>query len=274
MKFTQLAAGNYQYRFYSFDYFLESVKRFQIKNIEIWSASSGIYLEDHSFLELQALSGRLINDGFRVCCVTPEQFSYPINIGSGVASERSRSISYLMRAIDAASILGAPNCLIAVGRALYDEDRQECHKRTVDSLQILGDFAARRKVCLVVEPLPRECDIAGTVAACKTLLDDVGNYEAVKIMIDVDIAARMGNTPKDYFQTFGRVNVAHVHLNDGMPGGHMVLGEGIIPIHQCIREIDQFDYDGYMTLEVIGQNYFRQPEISIRKSLEYLGFSV
>ena len=46
IKWSQIAVGNYTYPLYSFCYFLDSMKRLGIKNIEVWAAGPHLYLDD------------------------------------------------------------------------------------------------------------------------------------------------------------------------------------------------------------------------------------
>lgn len=271
MKRSQISVGNYTYMYYSFDYFLESMKRLQVDTIELWGATPHFYAEDASFFETCALKKRLDENGFKVSCVTPEQVMYPINIGAVNRDERMRSINFFRRHIDIASILQVPRMLVTSGRCNLDQSKQDCFDYCVESLQELGQYAARRGVTIAFETLTREgYDLIVRAAESKKLLDAVGDYEHVKAMIDVDESARFGESPKDFFALFGKERMEHCHYVDGMPGGHLAMGDGVLPMRRYLEELDAAGYEGYVSLEVMNERYYYDPEPGIRQSVEFL----
>ena len=55
IKWNQIAVGNYTYPLYSFEYFLESMLRLGVNNIEVWAAGPHLYLEDMTLRVLRTL---------------------------------------------------------------------------------------------------------------------------------------------------------------------------------------------------------------------------
>ena len=53
MRWSQIAVGNYPYAMYSFDYFLESMKRLGVDQIEVWAAGPHFYLDDFDYFRMK-----------------------------------------------------------------------------------------------------------------------------------------------------------------------------------------------------------------------------
>ncbi len=270
MKRSQIVVGNYTYPYHSYDYFLDSMERLGIENIELWGSDPHVYFGDQNFYEVSAIGKKIRSRGMNVRCVTPEQVMYPINIAHENRDARSRSVEFFRRHIDIANILEAPKVLVTSGRCNLDGNWDECFKNAVDSLQELGYYARKRGVCIAFEPLVRKgYDMVVYAKDLKELLDAVDDYEGVKGMIDVDEAARVDESPKDFVEQVGIENLNHVHFIDGMPGGHLALGDGVLPLERYLDELDAAGYESDIALEIMDGRYYFDPEPSIKKSLEF-----
>lgn len=270
MEWSQVAVGNFTYYYYPFEFFLDSMKKLNIDKIELWMAETHLYLEDCSYAEMSRFAQKIRKRNFKVCCVTPEQYQYPINIGSLDVDARKRSINYFKRAIDMAAELEAPKVLVASGHCCLGEEREEAWKRMKDALTELAHNACFKGVQIIFEPLPREIDLVRSVADVKKMLDEVGFYDGIQAMIDFDICLRQNDTPKKYAEIIGQKNLKHVHLNDGKPGGHFIPGEGNLPIKEALEELEKLEYTGDISVEVTNPMYYKEPEIAIQKTLQYL----
>lgn len=271
MKLSQISVGNYTYMYFSFKYFLESMKRMGVENVELWGATPHFHIGDDNFTNAAILHRKLQEYGFNVSCVTPEQVMYPINIGASSKEERVRSIEFFRRYIDVANILECPRMLVTSGRCNIDESKEDCFKYSVDSLQDLGYYAQHRGVRIAHETLTREgYDLSVRAKDIKRTLDAVGNPEFVKGMIDVDESARFGESPKNFVKAIGVKNIEHVHFVDGMPGGHLAMGDGVLPMRRYLEELDEAGYTGYISLEVMNDRYYFNPDKGIQQSVDFL----
>ena len=271
MKLSQISVGNYTYMYYSYKYFLEAMKRLGVENVELWGATPHFHIGDDNYSNALQLKKTLDGYGFRVSCVTPEQVMYPINIGASSREERVRSIEFFRRYIDVANILECQRILVTSGRHSFDESSEDCFLYSVDSLQDLGLYAKLRGVRIAHETLTREgYDLSVRAADIKRTLDAVGMKDVVKGMVDVDESARFGESPKDFVEAIGVENIEHVHFVDGMPGGHLAMGDGVLPMRRYLEELDAAGYEGYISLEVMNERYYRNPNEGIEKSVAFL----
>ena len=97
MKRSQITVGNYPYAMYSFDYFLESMKRFHIEQIELWAAGPHFYLDDFDYFRIVNLGHKIRRSGLKARCLTPEQCQYPISISIEDEAIRRRSLLYFKK---------------------------------------------------------------------------------------------------------------------------------------------------------------------------------
>lgn len=270
MKWSQIAAGNFAYYYYSFAYFLDAMEKRNISNIELWLAEPHLCLEDCSYAGMHQFAQRLGKRNFKVCCVTPEQYQYPINIASLDADTRKRSTNYFKKAIDFAAELGAPKVLVASGHCPLGDDREEAWKRMREALTELAHNACFKGLQIAFEPMPRKIDLVRSASDVKRMLDEVNFYEGIQAIIDFDICLRRKDTPKRYAEILGKQNIRHIHLNDGNPGGHLVPGEGVLPVREALTELEDMGYTGDISMEVTNAVYFEKPDTATENTLQFL----
>ena len=98
---------------------------------------------------------------------------------------------------------------------------------------------------------------------------DAVDMPGLKPMLDVDGAARAGLRPADYFQQF-KDQIMHIHFIDGFPGGHVVPGDGVLDLNGFLGEIDAAHYSGAISLEILDRQYYLEPELAVKRSVEFL----
>lgn len=130
----QIAGMNMHYQHYSFEYFLDSIKRLGLKNLELWAGSPHFCNLDSSISPVNKIKKAVAERDLKIICVTPEQCIYPYNIAAREEELRKRSIDYFSQYIRQTAQLGVDKMLCGSGWGYYDEDREEAWKRSVDSL--------------------------------------------------------------------------------------------------------------------------------------------
>jgi protein FrlC len=58
----------------------------------------------------------------------------------------------------------------------------------------------------------------------------------------------------------------HIHFVDGVPGGHLVPGEGTLSLRNWLRTLDDYGYGVYLSLEIADRRYYLEPAAADRKS--------
>ncbi|BDZ76334.1 sugar phosphate isomerase/epimerase [Claveliimonas bilis] len=265
----QIAAGNYTYPLYTFEYFLESMLRLGVENIELWAAGPHFYLGDFDTPMLKELKRKIQVRGLHTICLTPEQCAYPVNIGAKEGYIRKRSMKYFYRAIEAADVMEIPAVLVTPGDGYRNECKEDTWKYTVENLQILSDYGAKYGKILYLEHLTEQTTNIAVYASELAALASEVDRDNLICMADTDMMGRCGETLEDYFKaTDGRLG--HVHFVDGMPGGHLALGDGKLPLAKFLEELERASYKGYITLEITNEIYYLDPEKAIGKSLRWL----
>jgi fructoselysine 3-epimerase len=266
MKMSNVACGNFSYWLFDFDYFLGSMDRLGVDNIELWGAGPHLYQDEATPGMVDEIYKKIKEHNKKVICYTPEQCLYPINIASREKIARDRSISYMKRALEIANQVEAPRTLVTVGQGYRNESVDEAWTRCVDSLHELAEYAGKMGTTIMLEHLT-----AATTNLCisskdvKRMMDEVGGPN-LKAMVDVDMAARVGEGAKEYLDLMGK-DICHVHFVDGMPGGHLALGDGILPLDKYLKDLQDFEYEGYLSLEILSDKYHQNPEPAYAKSL-------
>lgn len=266
MNSNSIVCGNYSYGLFSLDYFLESMNRLGQTNIEFWGAGPHLYQDECSVSDVEEIVKKIHKHDLRVICYTPEQCMYPVNIASRDKAIHEWSLRYLKRSLEIASQMEAPRTLITIGQGYRNESRDEAWKRCRESLLELAEYAGRMGTTIMLEHLTKTTtNLCVTAAQLKAMMDEVEGPN-LKAMVDVDMAARVGEGPKEYLEAMGST-IQHVHFIDGMPGGHLALGDGILPLEQYIKDLNAFGYDQYLTLEILSDRYHENPEPAYAQSI-------
>lgn len=263
---SRVICANYSYHLFPFDYFLASMDKLGVENIELWGAGPHLYQEDCTPSIVDGIYQKIRRHHKKVVCYTPEQCMYPINIASREKTVRERSIAYMKRALEIASQLEAPRTLVTVGQGYRNEDRGEAFDRCADALLTLREYAEQQGTAIMLEHLTAATtNLCVTAAELKEMLRLVGG-RSLRAMVDVDMAARVGEGPKEYLNAMGG-DICHCHFVDGMPGGHLALGDGILPLDTYLKDFEEAGYDGCFTLEILSDRYHCNPEPAYAQSL-------
>ena len=266
-----IAVLSVQYVQYSFDYFIESMEKCGVKNIEFWGALPHYCRLDYNRSEdaqkaLQSIRGKLEEKGMKVIMYTPETLAYPYSFSHPDESIRNRTISYFEDAFQDAVTLGTNRVFLNSGCGLRDLDREVSWMNAVDTIRKICTAAQKYEVELVLEQLqPYESNLVCTLEDMEKMLSDV-DCENLKVCLDVVAMEVSGDTIDDFFRILGN-RIVHIHLADS---NHQILGEGEYPVDEYLRDIRKNRFQGYVSLEINDSIYWLDPHDSIRKSVEYL----
>ncbi|TCL41847.1 sugar phosphate isomerase/epimerase family protein [Harryflintia acetispora] len=291
LKFEQFAIGSFHYPRYPLCYFLDSVQRLEVKNIELWGVAPHLYVDDLTGADVKAIKREIDARGLRLICYCPEQNTYPFNISSTNKALRERSIAFMERSIVLGAQLGAPTFLLCPGTGFLNEDPGEAFKLLCDAAQRLLPTAHREGVTIVAETQTwHDCNILHTAADQRRLLDEV-NDPAFKAMLDVSQMTIYGDTIADNLQILGD-DIRHMHLTssysdsldltlqgdalrqkypDGRPlSTHIGFRAGNNPIIDYLRQMGEGGYSHYISLEICARECFGDPEFYAREGLEMM----
>lgn len=272
----KIAIGNYHYTSWSFDYFLNSVEKIGVRNIEIWGAKPHLCVEAHDISQVRELKKKIDSKGMQVICFCPEQNTYPIDISTADDSIRRYSVEHMKKAIAYGAELGARKMLLCPGNGYLNEARERIWERCRTSIIELTKTAEQYDVMLVLETQAQEDSIfMNTVWDQKEMLDQIA-HPLFKAMIDTVQLAQFDSSVAENMGILGTENVRHVHLGntivrdktwnesqlrkDNCLGksvvGHIGFREGNLPLEKNIQELIKSDYQDYFTIEICQRAYF------------------
>lgn len=263
---NRVSGMNLHYKYFPMEKFLNDMKALGVDAIEIWGGSPHFHLEDRMPSDVKAYGKKLRSEGFHVVCMTPEQCSYPINIASQEAVIRKRSIAFFKQYIEATDELECPLMLVTTGYGYYNMAPDEPWNYAREGLWELAEYGKKHGVKLALEVL--RTDESNLVNNLPSLLKMLGQVDHDNLggMVDTIPMALAKETPGDYIKALGD-RLVHMHFIDGAPWGHLVWGDGVLPLSEYIHQIETLDYKGYLSLEITDRKYFMDPADAVARSL-------
>jgi sugar phosphate isomerase/epimerase len=181
---------------------------------------------------------RFVDAGMEISSVdTSAQFANPNTVAENLDEAK--------RAIDLAVALGASKVRVFGGDILAGVDRAHSLDSIVDSLIQIGDFAAETEdVVVVIETH----DGFPTGASVAEVLGKAGHPQ-VAALWDVHETVRHGESLAETMECLGP-KIRFTHIKDSHPEGpYVLLGQGDIPVHECLSRLAAYGYDGYVSVE-------------------------
>ena len=220
----------------------EAADRLDIDAVEIFPASP----DD---LEAAGVRGLLDEFALNLAAVGTGAgwLRHRLSLSDRDATKRAKAVAFVHRMIDAANAHAAPVIIGSMqGRSEPGEDRAEAMLRLTESLRAIDDHAAKRKACVLIEPLNRyETDLLNTLADGKNIIMKAGATHT-RVLADLFHMAIEEADMAGAIRDCG-TRLGHVHFADSnrrAPGmGHTHFG----PILEALVAIE---YKGVMSAEV------------------------
>ncbi|AXQ95611.1 TIM barrel protein [Cereibacter azotoformans] len=251
----QLIGSNFAFQHYPFPEVARLMRGFGLSRIELWGVAPHLDLFHADAARVAEVKRVLAGEGLSVRCLTPEQVVYPINIASGDDAFRRASIDRFRRAADIAAELGASHLFLTPGRGFETEPAERAWQRSAEALAEIAEHAAGQGLRCLLEPLQRvESNIAQSAADIARLMGMVGAAN-MDVVLDLVAMACAGDSVGDYMRLFGE-RLVHVHVVDGRPAGHLVWGDGELPLADWLGELAAAGYGGTLTFEPFGDGSY------------------
>lgn len=252
---SQLIGANFSFQHFPFEKVVEVLRDFGLREIELWGTAQHLDLYHATEARIERVRRVLADNGISTLCFTPEQVLYPINIASGDAELRRASIDRFCRGADICATLGARYLFLTSGRGYETEPQDSAWKRSVDAIGEIAAYAGHNGIRCLLEPLQRvETNILLNAEGVRRMLDEIG-ADNIDVVLDTVAMAAAGDTVADYFRLFG-ARLAHVQVVDGKPAGHLVWGDGNLPLGQYMMELAAHGYAGKLTFEPFGDGSY------------------
>jgi protein FrlC len=133
----------------------------------------------------------------------------------------------------------------------------------------MAEAAEHAGLLLVLEPLqPKESNLVTNLPTARRMLAELDS-PSVCCCLDTVAMAVAGESMVDYFDALGS-RLAHIHLNDGEPSGHLAWGDGSLPLGDYLDVLESHGYAAYLTLEPVNVRYIRDPDAALRQCVAAL----
>lgn len=270
MDLSRVAGSNYHYRRFTFESFLRDAAEVGYKTLELWASGPQFHLEDYSDKRLEQLRTQIADLGMRVACLTPEQYVYPIGVSNPDPVYRRRSIDFFKRHMDAAVILGCELMVVTPGFSMLDVPVEDGKKWALEAFRELAEKAEAVGVDLAMEAFTvHTTNVVNTAAGIRELIDAIASPR-FRGLVDVDVIANSGLESLDGFiEALGSANIRHVHFVDGLPGGHLVPGEGALDMTGAFNALEAAGYTGCYGMELLDRRYFLEPGKALENYLNW-----
>lgn len=268
LKRRQLIGANFSFQHHPFRWTAEKLSAMGFDRMEFWGIAPHLDLFHDNRARLAEVKSILADNGLTVRCFTPEQVLYPINIASGDGAYREASVERFMRAADISAELGATYLFLTPGRGFECESRQTAWEHSVASINRIASHARSLGVSCLLEPLQRlESNIVTNADELHALWRALDGDD-IDVVLDLVAMATAGDSVSGYFERFGK-RVAHVHVVDGTPAGHLAWGDGKLPLDHHLGQLGAQGFAGTLTFEPFGNgSYALDPVSAWRRCLD------
>ena len=233
---------------YPLTYFLDTTVELGVSAVELWAAAPHLCLDVIDDAGLRQAGREVRSRGLRVCCLTPEQCTYPVNLAAEDEALRRHSIQNFRRAIQAAQELECPMVLVTAGCGYYNRPVSEAWERAADSLGQIAAYGLDQGVRLVLETLtPISSNVLNTPEQQRDMLARLPQGSACG-MVDIGQMAYMGHDLSRY----------------------LALGDGDLSLADYLVRIEAAGYTGMYGMEFNDIWYRRDPRSADRQSLAWL----
>ncbi|KAF6582787.1 MULTISPECIES: TIM barrel protein [Paenibacillus] len=263
----KIAGMNITYRHFPFEHFLDHVTELGIEHIELWAGEPHLYVYRNVLGNLRHIRQQLKSRDMKVVCYTPEQCVYPFNIAASDSQLRQKSIVYFIDNLYAALELETNMMLVTSGIGDFAVSQLESWKYASDSIYQISRVAEKEGVTLALEPLTRfESNLIIDAKGIKRMLEEIRS-PSLKGMIDT-VAMQLANeTPEDYFSLLAEMVHFHLIDGDGLSDAHLALDDGVLNWREYLTSLQSHHYEGACTLEIMGFNYYQNPQEVLRESV-------
>lgn len=266
----RIAISNFNYRRWSFGYFLESVKKLGLKNIELCGCHPHFTSFEAEEFPVRELAEQIKAAGISVPVIMPEQNFLPINIAAVNSFLREESIRQLRFYIENANAFDCRKVVIYPGKAFMDHPHSQGWMYARESVKQLCEIAEEYGVTLLMSPV--SAFVSDLMTDCKTaerMLREVG-ADNLEVCVNSSILGYAGDTLETYFEAFGD-KIGHVQLADAVEDcDQLAWGEGNVNLAGQISVLEKYHYEGSVSMELLMEEYAEDPHGVHAGSLEYM----
>jgi hexulose-6-phosphate isomerase len=222
--------------------------------IELWLGDRPWFQMSTTDAQIHQLRDKIVAAGLQISNVS-NSLDWQQNVSSREPGKREAAFRHIRRQIEAAQIFECDAILVVAGIVTSETPYNEVYKRTVESLQHLGEQAAAARVKIGAENCCSEQKFLLSPREFKTFLDDVNN-PFVGIHLDVGNIHDTGFA-EQWIEILGshitRVHLKDVHKQRGRCGDQSVYTNIFLGDNdwRTIRDsLTKVGYDGWVIAEM------------------------
>lgn len=267
IKKSRLVAMNQHYQNFSLDYFLDAQYEIGISNIELWMSMQHFPLDSLTYGNCKELMKKLVKRNQQIVCATFPSCDFQYQYACQDKNYRRKCINYFQNGLRAAEELGAQIVTANSGWGYWNEPESEGLKAVKEILGQVVNLAEQKNMTVVLETLTAdESRLINNMHKLKQFVDEFDS-QSLKVMIDTVAMAEAGETMEEWFQLFGS-DIRYMHFIDGKQSWeHLAWGDGNYPLGEMIQVINKYQYEGYLSQELITQSYLENPIKADKRNL-------
>ncbi len=199
-------------------------------------------------VDVTALRGLLAAHALEVPAIgTGAAYREGLSLSHPDAARREGAVARLRAHVDLAALLGADVIVgLICGRASDGIPREDALSSIRDHLRAVGEYAAPRRVRLLLESLNRyETDLLNTVAEALTIAEASG--ENVGLLADTFHMNIEEASMDESIRGAGR-RIWHVHVADS---NRWAPGRGHLDFRALVKALGEVGYRGYLSAEMM-----------------------
>jgi sugar phosphate isomerase/epimerase len=183
-------------------------------------------------------------------------FADGLDISSPNMPDRQRALDEILRAAEAAALLGVHYFVIHPGpETTFSPPREERLERMENAVVALNRIAERCHTlgieCVLENKLPHL--LFGHTSDILWILDALDSTE-VGVCLDTGHAALSGDLASLLHKLSGHLKMIHAHDNQGHRDDHLPPGDGHIDWEMVLRMLDTARFHGAIMLEMAGHS--------------------
>ena len=274
LKREQFSVLTSPYLHHTLEYALDSAAANGFQKAELYAASPHYCIDDYPDYtagreRIRTIRRMLQERGLTLSALHPEQHrQYPYNIASPNSHIRQFSVQHMLRYVEDSAELGVFRMILCPGWECLDRKDPDNRKRSVESIQTIGETAQRLGVVLYLEEMAAiHSTFTDRLDKLSGLIRDVG-MDNVYPCYDSYMANVNGETWEDYLAEFGSID--YIHLSDCNRDGYVPLGDGRANTGCLLDTLRRQNYKGILSISIWGGGYYKNPDEPLRRSRDYL----
>ncbi|AEE96862.1 sugar phosphate isomerase/epimerase family protein [Mahella australiensis] len=262
ISFTTLSCPDW-----SWDKILKEAVRLGYDGIEVRGVEGEMFLpKAKPFLpeNIDNTISVLKQKGLAICCLdTSSSFHDPERFDAAILEAE--------KTIDLAQSLGVPYIRVFGNNIPNPAKKEETIKRVAKGLETVGTYADRKGICVLIET-------HGDFSSSNNLLQVLNRVDnpAIGVLWDINHPYKVFGEPIEVtFERLGKY-IKHTHIKDSKGKGKeatlCLIGEGDVPIAECIDILKRHGYSGWLSLEWEKKWHpeLEEPELVIPAYIRYI----